>query len=246
MTARDILPVSFGWRVLNLKYEAIILCGGEGWRLKPDEWTPKPLLNVSATETLLDMQVTWLTQNGFSNIVLASSRSFIESESFTDNKVQMCIERNKLGTGGAVKRASSLIDSDKFYVMNVDDIVFYDPRTLYEKATAGAAVLTAKPQLPFARVTIQGKDTVKSFEHRPIIDVWVNAGHYVFSKDIVANYLPAEGDLEHTAMQKIAQDNHLRALEYQGEWLTLNTAKDLMRIQEYLKKLKPAKKTRRE
>jgi NDP-sugar pyrophosphorylase family protein len=227
-------------------YEAIILCGGEGWRLKPDEWTPKPLLNVSTTETLLDMQVSWLMQNSFSNIVLASSRSFPESETFTDHKVQMCIERKKLGTGGAVKRASSLIDSDKFYVMNVDDIVFYDPRKLFEKATTGAAILLAKPQLPFARVTIQDKDIVRSFEHRPIVDIWVNAGHYVFSKDMVADYLPDEGDLEHEAMQEIAKGNHLHALEYTGDWLTLNTAKDLLRIQEYLRSLKQAKKTRRE
>jgi len=229
-----------------LKYEAIVLCGGEGWRLKPDEWTPKPLLNISTTETLLDMQVSWLIQNEFSNIVLASSRSFTESENFTDHKVQMCIERKRLGTGGAVKRASSLIDADEFYVMNVDDIVFYDPKKLYEKATTGAAVLVAKPQLPFARVSIEDKDSVKNFEHRPIVDIWVNAGHYVFSKDIAAKYLPEEGDLEHEAMQKIAKDNHLRALEYSGEWLTLNTAKDLIRIQEYLRNLKPtARKTRR-
>jgi NDP-sugar pyrophosphorylase family protein len=227
-------------------YEAIVLCGGEGWRLKPDEWTPKPLLNVTATETLLDMQVAWLMQNDFANIVLASSRSFPESETFADHKVQMCIERKRLGTGGAVKRASSLIDSDKFYVMNVDDIVFYNPRTLYEKATTGAAILLAKPQLPFARVSIQDTDIVESFEHRPIVDIWVNAGHYVFSKEIVENYLPNEGDLEHEAMQKIARDNHLRSLEYSGEWLTLNTAKDLMRIQEFLRNLRPTtRKARR-
>lgn len=229
-----------------MKYEAIVLCGGEGWRLKPDEWTPKPLLNVTTTETLLDMQVSWLMQNEFSNIVLASSRSFTETELFTDRKVQMCIERKKLGTGGAIKRASSLVDSDKFYVLNVDDIVFYDPRTLYEKATEGAAILLAKPQLPFAKVTVQEGGLVKSFEHRPVVDIWVNAGHYVFSKGIVTDYLPSEGDFEHTAMQKIAQDNHLRALEYSGDWLTLNTAKDLLRIQEYLRKLKPAKKIRKD
>lgn len=229
--------------MLFLKYEAVVLCGGEGWRLKPDEWTPKPLLNITATETLLDMQVSWLIENGFTNIVLASSRSFPESETFENRKVQMCIERKKLGTGGAVKRAAVLIDVDKFYVMNVDDIVFYNPRTLYDKATSGASILLAQPQLPFGRVTVQAEDVVRNFEHRPVLDIWVSAGHYVFSKDIVANYFPTEGDFEHSAMQKIAQDNHLRALEYPGEWLTLNTAKDLIRIQEYMKKLKPTKKT---
>jgi NDP-sugar pyrophosphorylase family protein len=224
-----------------MKYEAVVLCGGEGWRLKPDEWTPKPLLNITASESLLDMQIRWLMDNGFGNIVLASNRSLTESRIFTSPKVQMCIERKKLGTGGAVKRASALVDAERFYVMNVDDMAFYDPRTLYDKASAGAAILLAKPQLPFGRVTLQEKDIVKSFEHRPVLDTWVNAGHYVFSKEIVASYFPEEGDFEHNAMQRIAQDGHLRALEYTGDWLTLNTAKDLIRIQEYFRGLTAGK-----
>jgi NDP-sugar pyrophosphorylase family protein len=221
-----------------LKYEAVVLCGGEGWRLRPDEWTPKPLLKITETESLLDMQVRWLMDNGFTNIVLASNRSFPETDIFTNRKVQMCIERKKLGTGGAVKRAGVLIDTEKFYVLNVDDVAFYDPRTLYGKATDGAAMLLAKPRLPFGVVTMQEDDIVKGFEHRPILDIWVNAGHYVFSKEIVGKYFPSEGDFEHTAMQQIAKDNHLRGLKYPGDWLTLNTAKDLIGIQEYMKDMK--------
>ncbi|WXG44612.1 MAG: sugar phosphate nucleotidyltransferase [Promethearchaeati archaeon SRVP18_Atabeyarchaeia-1] len=228
--------------VFHLKYEAIILCGGEGWRLKPDEWTPKPLLKITETESLLDMQVRWLVDNGFDNIVLASNRSFPESDMFTSRKVQMCTERKKLGTGGAVKRAAVLIDTDRFYVMNVDDVAFYDPRTLYDRATTGAAILLAKPRLPFGKVTLQGDDIVKGFEHRPILDMWVSAGHYVFSSGIVEKYFPAYGDFEHTAMQQIAGDNLLRGLKYPGDWLTLNTAKDLIAIQEYMKNMKVSRK----
>jgi len=62
-----------------LNYEAIILCGGEGWRLKPDTWTPKPLLEISEKETLLDRQVRWLLEHNFDSIILASNRSFPES-----------------------------------------------------------------------------------------------------------------------------------------------------------------------
>jgi NDP-sugar pyrophosphorylase family protein len=221
-----------------MKYEAVILCGGEGWRLKPDEWTPKPLLNISTTETLLDLQMRWLIRNRFDKIVLAGNRSFLESDLFTDRRVQMCIERKRLGTGGAIKRAVSLIDADKLYVMNVDDIVFYDPRSLYDKASEGVGILLAKPQLPFGKITIEGEDIVKSFEHRPILDIWVSAGHYVFSKDIILKYFPGEGDVEHTIMNKMAKDNVMRGLKYSGDWLTLNTAKDLIRIQDYMKRIK--------
>jgi len=217
-----------------MKYEAIILCGGEGWRLKPDTWTPKPLLKVSAYETLLDRQICWLLEHNFNNIILASNRSFPESAYFTNPKVQPCLERRKLGTGGAVKRATTLINEDKFYVMNVDDIVFYNPRRLYEKATNGAAVLLAQPQLPFGKVTTQG-DLVTKFEQRPILDLWVNVGHYVFTREIVKEYFPDEGDFEGETMQRIASNKRLRGLKYSGDWLTLNTMKDLIRIREYFR-----------
>jgi NDP-sugar pyrophosphorylase family protein len=219
--------------VYFVKYEAIVLCGGEGWRLKPDTWTPKPLLKISTKETLLDRQIKWLLELDFTNIILAANRSFPESDFFTNPAVQPCIERRKLGTGGAVKRAITLINTEQIYVMNVDDIVFYDPKKLFEYSTKGAAVLLAQPQLPFGKTTLQG-DAITKFEHRPTLNIWVNAGHYVFYKEIVEEYFPDEGDFEPKTMQKLAEDNHLRGLKYAGDWLTLNTMKDLIRIREYL------------
>jgi len=215
-----------------MRYEAIILCGGEGWRLKPDTWAPKPLLKISADETLLDRQIRWLLENGFRNIVLASNRSFPESAHYNSPVVQTSLEEKKLGTGGAIKKAATLINADKFYAMNVDDIVFYDPRKLFEYAGGGAAILVAQPPLRFGKITMR-KDMVVRFEHRSILDIWVSAGHYVFSKKLLAEHFPDQGDFEREAMQKIASNKFLKGLKYKGDWLTVNTMKDLIEIREY-------------
>jgi NDP-sugar pyrophosphorylase family protein len=216
-----------------MRYEAIILCGGKGWRLKPDTWTPKPLLKISADETLLDRQIRWLLEHDFSNIILASNRSFQESVYFTNPAVQLCLEKKKLGTGGAIKRAATLANADQFYAMNVDDIVFYDPRKLYEYAGRGAAILLAQPRLLFGKITTR-RNMVTKFEDRPLLDIWVSAGHYVFSKKLVGEYFPDEGDFERKAMQKIVNDKFLNGLKYRSDWLTVNTIKDLAKIREYL------------
>lgn len=218
------------------KLEAVILCGGEGWKSKLEEPTPKPLIEIKDEESLLDLQIRWLIGRGFDRIILASNRTYAESKYFQNPKVEMCIERSKLGTGGAVKRASTLIDAGKFYVMNVDDLVSYNPRRLFELATHGAAVLLARPQLPFGKITLQDDEVVDSYEDRPTIDFWVNAGHYVFSKEVVAKYFPTEGDFEAKAMQKIVKARLLKGLKYEGEWLTINTMKDLTRIKDYFGK----------
>jgi len=215
-----------------MRYEAIILCGGKGWRLKPDTWTPKPLLKISADETLLDRQIRWLLEHDFSNVILASNRSFPESIYFTNPAVQPCLEKKKLGTGGALKRAAALVNADQFYAMNVDDIVFYDPRKLYEYAGRGAAILLAQPRLLFGKITTR-RNMVTKFEDRPLLDIWVSAGHYVFSNKLVEEYFPDEGDFERKAMQKLVSDKFLNGLKYRGDWLTVNTIKDLAKIREY-------------
>jgi NDP-sugar pyrophosphorylase family protein len=215
-----------------MQYEAIILCGGEGWRLKPETWTPKPLLKISADETLVDRQIRWLLEQGFSNIVLASNRSFPESAYFNNPVVKTSLEEKKLGTGGAIKKAAALINADQFYAMNIDDIVFYDPLKLYKYANRGAAILLAKPRLLFGKVTTL-RNMVTKFEDRPLLGVWVSAGHYIFSKKLVEEHFPDEGDFERKAMQEIVNKEFLKGLKYKGDWLTVNTMKDLMKVREY-------------
>lgn len=219
--------------ILKMKYEAIILCGGKGWRLKPDTWTPKPLLKISPDETLLDRQIRWLLDHHFSKVILASNRSFPESDYFSNSAVQLSLEKKKLGTGGALKKAASQVKANQFYAMNVDDIVFYDPRNLYEYAGKGAAILLAQPRLLFGKITTR-RNTVTKFEDRPLLGIWVSAGHYVFSKKLVNEYFPDEGDFERNAMQKIVNDKFLNGLKYRDDWLTVNTIKDLANIREYL------------
>jgi D-glycero-alpha-D-manno-heptose 1-phosphate guanylyltransferase len=215
-----------------MEYEAIILCGGEGWRLKPATWTPKPLLKISADETLVDRQIRWLLEHDFSNIVLASDRTFPESTYFNSPVVQTSLEKRRLGTGGAIKQAAKLISADQFYAMNVDDIVFYDPRKLYKYANRGAAILLAQPRLLFGKITTRREKVIK-FEDRPLLGVWVSAGHYIFSKKLVEEHFPDEGNFERKAMQEIVNNEFLKGLKYMDDWLTVNTLKDLMTVREH-------------
>jgi NDP-sugar pyrophosphorylase family protein len=52
--------------------EAIILCGGRSWRLKPNIWIPKPKLKIN-NETLISYQVNWLKKHGIDRVILATN-----------------------------------------------------------------------------------------------------------------------------------------------------------------------------
>ncbi|UCE43515.1 MAG: NDP-sugar synthase [Candidatus Bathyarchaeota archaeon] len=217
-------------------YEAIILCGGEGWRLKPETWVPKPLLKIDDT-TLLDRQTNWLANHGFDSIILAASKEIAEElrPHILEGIVKLSIEEEKLGTGGATKKAVKLCESKKVYVMNIDDIVFYDPKELYEYADKGGAILMAKPVLPFGKILTKGSQVLR-FEQKPPLKFYVNAGHYVLKTDVVREFFPERGDMELQTFQRLADLGKLKGYKYNGLWLTINTMKDLIRVREYLER----------
>ena len=211
--------------------EAIILCGGTGWRLKPHTWVPKPLLPLkeeSTKYTLLDLQIEWLKKHGFEGIVLATNQKFE-----TKHQVTQVVENKKLGTGGAVKNAAQFIDGNEVYVMNVDDIVSYNPKELFRYSDAGAAILLAKPRIGFGVVKTENSFVV-GFEEKPIVDFYVSAGHYVFKKKIIEDYFPEVGDLERETLPILAKKRLLRGMKLEGEWYTINTYKDYLTIKQLI------------
>ncbi|MCW4015443.1 MAG: sugar phosphate nucleotidyltransferase [Candidatus Bathyarchaeota archaeon] len=209
--------------------EAIILAGGEGWRLKPATWVPKPLLKINK-KTLIDHQIDWLRSHDFENIIVASNRTDLTKEHVTYSP-----EENSLGTGGATKKAFEQVKGKVAYVMNVDDLVFYDPNELFDYAGKGAGILLANPQIPFGKVTLTNGIDVIRFQHRQTLDFYVSTGHYVFKKSAVEQIFPNEGDFELSAMQRLADKKMLQGYTYHGMWFTLNTMKDLMDIRRFFK-----------
>ncbi len=209
--------------------EAIILAGGEGWRLKPATWVPKPLLKINK-KTLIDQQIDWLRSHDFDNIIVASNRTDLTKESVTYSP-----EEDSLGTGGATKKAFEHVKGKVAYVMNVDDIVFYDPIELFDYASKGAGILLAKPQIPFGKVTLANGIDVIRFQHRETLDFYVSTGHYVFKKSVVEKVFPDKGDFEFTAMQRLADKKMLQGFTYHGMWFTLNTMKELLDVRRFFK-----------
>jgi len=211
--------------------EAIILCGGTSWRLKPHTWIPKPLLPLKEKpnkQTLLDLQIEWLKKNGIKKIVLATNQNFE-----TKYDVVWVVEKQKLGTGGAVKNALKFIDENEVYVMNVDDMVSYNPKELFSYSDVGAAILLAKPHIGFGVAKAENSFVI-GFEEKPKVDFYVSAGHYVFKRRIIEEYFPDIGDLERETLPVLARNRLLKGMKLNGEWYTINTYKDYLTVKHLL------------
>jgi len=224
--------------------EVMILCGGEAKRLKPYLPFNKTLAEISPGTTLLQHQITWLKKTGIDRIILAidheTHHTLKKQGSPSLEEVVSSIEHEKLGTGGAVHKALNLIEAHAFYLMNVDDILLsdtYTPSLLLEihreKPEAAGAVLLARTRFPFG-VVETSSNKVTRFRQKPVLDYKVCTGHYTFTKKAVEQYFPIRGNFEDSALPRMAQTGCLYSKEFEGEWITINSIKQLEEAREKL------------
>ena len=143
--------------------------------------------------------------------------------------VQCSIEYEKLGTGGAVKKAIDRETSSSLYLMNVDDIIAcpnYTPSQLIQKSSQGGALLLAKTTFPFGVVETQYQYMV-GFKQKPILAYWINTGHYALTREIVEQHFPERGNFEDPILPQMAKNKQLQHHKLDGDWITINNIKQL-------------------
>ena len=228
--------------------EAVVLCGGAASRLKPYLPFNKALAEICPGTTLLEYQIGWLRENGIRGITLAideeTLRILEETGSGTLDGLSCSVEAERLGTGGAVRQALEHVESDPFYLMNVDDILLsdeYSPMDLLEihEEYPGAAgsILLAKTRFPFG-VVETSSNRVVNFRQKPKLDLMVCAGHYTFTKETIERYFPERGGFESVVLPSIVRDLPLYSQEFKGEWVTINNLKQLTEAQHILSKIR--------
>jgi len=190
----------------------------------------KPLLELKPRLKLVDYQITWLKSHGFKRILLAS-----REDSLTSLDVEYSVETEKLGTGGAMKKAAETCREEYVYAMNVDDILLgdYDPLQLVQYADRGGVIVVAKPRLQFGRVKIEN-GLITRFVQKPFLDFYVSAGHYTFRTDVIREHFPDKGDFEKETSPTLASLRMLRGYQFDGLWLTINTYKELLDVRKLL------------
>jgi len=204
---------------------AIILAGGAGSRMEED--LPKALVEVRG-KPILAYQLDYL-KDKTDKIILAigiKSDMIIDyvSKNYPDRNIIFSVEGKKLGTGGAIKQAMGMADSEKVLVLNCDDLTNIDIEKL--KSQEENTVCVAHPQLPFGLVR-ESDEGYAVFVEKPTLPDWVSCGWYLFKKAEIYDLLPDEGNIEAETFPKIK----LRLFKHEGIWQTFNTKKDIQEFE---------------
>jgi len=232
------------YRMMYMVDSAIILAGGKGERLRPvTNDRPKSMVEVG-DRPILAYQVEQLKKGGISKIVFACSwmRDILQAHVGNGRdygiEASYSIEDSPLGRGGGIKQAMSMLSEpwDSVVVTNGDNLWRLDIADLIEKhavSNAMATLVVVPLKSPYGIVEFDEAYRVLGFREKPVLPHWVNAGIYVFSKEIY-DLLPDEGDHETETFPKLSPD---RFLVYKSDsyWRGVDTVKDLTEAQKEVK-----------
>jgi mannose-1-phosphate guanylyltransferase len=222
---------------------AILLAGGLGMRLRPlTDDRPKALIPVNG-RPISEYQIDWLIKEGGIDAVTFACGYKWEKlkEHFGSNfkgvPIDYSIESEPLGTGGGVKKALSMNQSDDLTIVTNGDIITDLPlkRMVEAHRQAGeisASMLVVPYRSRFGVVKIDKLKVVRGFEEKPAFpDVWINGGVYVLNAKRAPKYLPERGDIERETFPNLVTRGELLSYPYYGEWVFVDSIKDLTELE---------------
>ncbi len=179
--------------------KAIILIGGPGTRLQPlTDDMPKSMLPV-LNKPFMEHTIAYLKQFGIEDIILTLNYlPEVVQDCFGDGsrfgvRLTYCLEKEPMGTAGAVKNAEQYLDST-FIVLNGDiftDMDLADMLACHQNKGARVTISLNRVDDPsaFGVVETDSAQRVQRFiEKPPLAEAttnWINAGIYILEPEVL-------------------------------------------------------------
>jgi NDP-sugar pyrophosphorylase family protein len=182
--------------------EAIILCGGAGLRLRSVTGNaPKSLARIG-DRPFLEILFSQLSRHGFQRVILAVGyqKDMIRGH-FGDRilgvKLEYSIESAPLGTGGAVRNAVGLVESDSVLIMNGDsytdaDLAAFAAGFRDAEVDISMLVTPADGRVDCGLVSVDTSGRILGFREKQAAEgeQFVNAGIYMATKALLCEVTP--------------------------------------------------------
>jgi mannose-1-phosphate guanylyltransferase len=224
---------------------AILLVGGFGTRLMPlTRNTPKPMLTVAGIP-VTEHQLMMAKRAGITQIVLATSYlSEVFIPYFGDGSkwgmsIKYAVEKEPLGTGGAIANAAQLLETkESIVILNGDVLSSHDLAEQIRRHEANDADVTlhltqVEDARAFGCVPTDAQDRVTAFLEKmdnPVTNQ-INAGCYVFNPRVISS-IPIDTvvSVERETFPQLV-NNGAKVYGYleNAYWLDIGTPKALLK-----------------
>ena len=217
----------------------ILLVGGFGTRLKPlTNESPKPMLPVAGLP-VTEHQILAAKRAGIHTLVLATSylaevfTPYFGDGSQWDMKILYAVEKEPLGTGGAIRNAAQLLGRDEEIVIFNGDVLsrhsIADQLAFHQqhKADVTLHLIKVDDARAFGCVPIDGEGRVTAFLEKmenPVTNL-INAGCYIFSPEVI-DRIPLDTVVSverETFPELVAEQRPIFGYHEQAYWLDVGT-----------------------
>jgi mannose-1-phosphate guanylyltransferase len=224
---------------------AILLVGGFGTRLMPlTKNTPKPMLTVAGVP-VTEHQLAMAKSAGITEIVLATSYlSDVFIPYFGDGskwgmKIKYAVEKEPLGTGGAIRNAAQLLDTNESVVVLNGDVLsshnLAEQIRQHESHSADVTLHLAQVEdaRAFGCVPTDSDGRVTAFLEKmenPVTNQ-INAGCYVFNPRVIST-IPLDTVVSverETFPQLVASGTKVFGYLEKAYWLDIGTPRALLK-----------------
>ena len=219
---------------------AVILCGGEGTRLRPLTYSiPKSLIPIQG-KPIVEHIMDFLGSYNIENIILSTGHLREKIKEYVDqNKTSLNIsiieETTPLGTGGALKLLEPTQTRDDFIVSNGDELKSFNIEEMYKihkenNALATVALLAVDNPSLYGVVRIENNKILEFVEKpkNPPSNL-INAGFYILSPQILELIPEGFSMIEKEVFPKVAEMGRLYGYPFKGQWFDTGTPERLER-----------------
>ena len=220
--------------------KAVILAGGKGKRLGAlSQHRPKPMRLIKG-HPFLEYLLAWLKQYGFTDIIISSGYLSEHIEEYFGTgkkfgmKINYVVEKNPLGTAGALYNARRhingdfiLLNGDSFINAGLKDMVNYH---YLKKNKITMAVTRANNIKRYGRVEIDNNGRITNFSEKSGKGKFINAGVYICSRDLFKKLLRRfPSSLEKDIFPYLGKA-WIRAYKVNKFFMDIGTVKDYSRL----------------
>ncbi len=228
------------------KHSIIILAGGLGTRLRSVvSDLPKCMAPVNG-KPFLSYVIDYFQQQGITDFIFSLGYKHEVIEEYLNDQyplvnIQYSIEKEPLGTGGAIKKACSLVNDENVFITNGDTLFKANVSSLktFHQQKNADCTLALKPMKDFDRygvIELNEDNSIQTFNEKKYYESGlINGGLYMLHvKSFLSESFPSTFSFETVYLEKYYNQHKMFGLIQDEYFIDIGIPEDYERAQKEL------------
>jgi glucose-1-phosphate cytidylyltransferase len=243
----------------------VILAGGLGTRFSEETMTkPKPMITI-LNKPIIWFIMKHYSYYGIKDFIICGGYkiNYIKKYFQSKSTIHKPIYRNKrkVGwnffykrenwnvdlidtglrtmTGGRINKIKEFLKSENIFCLTygdgISDVNIKKLIEFHKNNKTDATILAVKPPPRFGSLEIKGNKVINFSEKNINMESYINGGFLVLSNKILKLIKKSSDVFEKTTLKTLAKNRQLSSFIYKGLWMAMDTLRDKINIEKYMK-----------